>query len=126
MRNRVIPYEKDLRKKARALRNNSTLTEVLLWNKLKRRKLKGFQFHRQLPMLRFIVDFYCHELQLAIEIDGPYHALQEKYDSKRQYELEQWGVRFLRFSVAEIKRDMDKVLKSILLAIEEIENESHL
>ncbi len=94
MSNRIIPYDKNLRKRARDLRKDGTLPEVLLWNELKNKKLKGYQFHRQVPMLKYIVDFYCHELQLAIEIDGPSHMMREKYDSKRQYELENWVVRF--------------------------------
>jgi very-short-patch-repair endonuclease len=121
--NRIIPYEKDLKKKARELRKDSTLTEVLLWNELRGRKLKGYQFHRQIPMLKYIVDFYCHELRLAIEVDGPSHDSKEKYDSKRQYELEQWDVNLIRFSDSAIKHKMDTVLNSISGEIERIENE---
>ena len=124
MSNRIIPYENELKNRARSLRKESTLSEVLLWNELKGKKLKGYQFHRQVPMLKYIVDFYCHELQLAVEIDGPSHEKKEKYDSKRQYELEQWDVRFLRFADDKIKKEMAKVLKSILVEIEGIENEN--
>ncbi|HEY3429778.1 MAG TPA: DUF559 domain-containing protein, partial [Cyclobacteriaceae bacterium] len=66
MKNKIIPYRKDLRLKARELRNNSTLSEILLWDEIKNRQILKFQFHRQVPLLNYIVDFYCHELMLAI------------------------------------------------------------
>ena len=77
MKNKIIPYNPKLKEFARQLRKNSTLSEVLLWEKLKQRSM-GVQFHRQVPLLEYIVDFYCHELQLAIEIDGVSHDF--KYD----------------------------------------------
>ena len=73
MKNQFIPYRKDLRSKARELRNNSTFSEILLWNEIKNRQINGIQFHRQVPILDFIVDFYSHEWKLAIEIDGYSH-----------------------------------------------------
>ena len=93
-RNNIIPYRKDLRLKARQLRNNSTLSEVLLWQEIKDRKLLGFQFHRQVPLLNYIVDFYCHELKLVIEIDGDSHEYKVEYDLKRQQELEAYEYTF--------------------------------
>jgi len=112
-KNRIIPYREDLKAKARALRKNSTLSEILLWQEIKKRKLLGDQFHRQVPMLDFIVDFYYHELQLAIEIDGDSHKQNYSYDIKRQAYLEQYGVQFIRFDDLEVKRDMDNVLRTI-------------
>ena len=73
-RNKIIPYRKDLKILARKLRKNSTLSEILLWSDLRQKQILGFQFHRQVPMLDYIVDFYCHELHLAIEIDGESHS----------------------------------------------------
>ncbi|WP_421805015.1 endonuclease domain-containing protein [Flagellimonas sp.] len=84
MKNKIIPYNPKLKEFARQLRKNSTLSEVLLWEKLKQRSM-GIQFHRQVPLLEYIVDFYCHELQLAIEIDGVSHDF--KYDKGQQREL---------------------------------------
>ncbi len=91
-RNKLIPYRPDLKEKARKLRNESTYSEVLLWMEIKNRKLLGYQFHRQVPMLNYIVDFYCHELMLAIEVDGDSHSAVEAkaYDLKRQQRLEAW------------------------------------
>lgn len=72
MARKIIPYRKDWRAKARELRQNSTLAEILLWNELCQNQV-GYQFHRQVPMLDFIVAFYCHELTLAMGVDGNAH-----------------------------------------------------
>lgn len=114
MRNKIIPYNPELKLLARQLRKNSTLPEVLLWQNIKQRAY-GVQFHRQVPMLNYIVDFYCHEIGLAIEIDGNSHDHAFEYDSKRQGEIEAYGVTFLRFSNEEVKKNMF----SVLLVIEE-------
>ena len=114
MRNKIIPYNSELKLLARQLRKNSTLPEVLLWQNIKQRA-HGVQFHRQVPMLNYIVDFYCHEIGLAIEIDGNSHDHAFEYDSKRQGEIEAYGVTFLRFSNEEVKKNMF----SVLLVIEE-------
>ena len=59
------------------LRKNSTLSEVLLWNELKGKKLMGIDFHRQKPIGNYIVDFFSPELRLVIEIDGITHAYKQ-------------------------------------------------
>ncbi len=118
MRNKIIPYNPELKQRARQLRKNSTFPEILLWKKIRRRAC-GVQFHRQVPMLNYIVDFYCHEIGLAIEIDGKSHDHSFLYDAKRQGELETCGVNFLRFSNDEVKHHMF----SVLLVIEEAVNE---
>ncbi|MFD2587423.1 ribonuclease P protein component [Croceitalea marina] len=118
MRNDIIPFNPKLKEYARVLRKNSTLSEVLLWEKIKNRNFK-VQFHRQVPLLEYIVDFYCHELRLAIEIDGSSHQYQYEYDSKRQGELEKRGVVFIRFSDFDVKKNMFNVL----LSLEEIINQ---
>ena len=112
MRNEIIPYNSKLKEFARQLRKNSTLAEVLLWEKIKQRAF-GVQFHRQVPLLDFIVDFYCYELLLAIEIDGNSHEFKYEYDSKRQGELEKKGVKFIRFSDEDVKNKMFSVVLTI-------------
>ncbi|MEJ8756889.1 endonuclease domain-containing protein [Pontibacter sp. H259] len=112
-KNYIIPYREDLKAKARELRKNSTISEILLWNEIKERKLFGYQFHRQVPMLDFIVDFYCHELKVAIEIDGDSHNYNYDYDTQRQTELEKYGVQFLRFDDLEVKKNMQNVLRTL-------------
>lgn len=121
MPNKIIPYNLELKELARQLRKNSTLTEVLLWQKIKQRAF-GAQFHRQVPMLDYIVDFYCHEIGLAIEIDGSSHDYKYFYDAKRQGRLEKEGVKFLRFSNEEIKHDMFSVLLIIQETVDELVN----
>jgi very-short-patch-repair endonuclease len=113
-RNKIIPYKPILRKRARDLRNNSTFGEILLWMEIKNRSL-GVQFHRQVPMDKFIVDFYCHELMLAIEIDGSSHDSEKAiaYDAHRQARLESFGVRFLRFRDEEVRNDIRSVIHGI-------------
>ena len=119
MKNKIIPYSPHLKEYSRMLRKNSTLSEVLLWQKIKN---KGFevQFHRQVPMLNYIVDFYCHEIMLAIEIDGDSHMFKYEYDKFRQGELEKKGVKFLRFSDLEVKNNMFSVLLILENEIEEL------
>jgi len=112
MANKIIPYNPKLKALARQLRKNSTLSEVLLWQRIKQ-KGYGIQFHRQVPLLEYIVDFYCHELKLAIEIDGDSHNFKDGYDVKRQKELESYGITFLRFTDLDIKKNMFSVLLSI-------------
>ncbi len=119
MPNKIIPYRSDLRERSRILRNNATQTEILLWNKIKNRAY-NIQFHRQVPMLDYIVDFYCHEIGLAIEIDGSSHDHKFFYDAKRQGRLEKEGVRFIRFTDKEIRQDMVNVLLTLENVIEEL------
>ena len=115
MKNKIIPYRKDLKAKARELRKNSTLSEVLLWRFIKNRQLLGYQFHRQVPMLDYIVDFYCHELSLSIEIDGDSHYYDDapERDTKRQQRLEKLGVCFLRFDDRDVKQKIEMILDTI-------------
>ena len=92
-----------------------TLGEVLLWNEIKGKKLMGYDFDRQRPIDEFIVDFYCKDLLLAIEVDGSSHHNEEiaKRDLVRQKRLESLGVRFLRFDDMDVKRNMGWVLDEI-------------
>jgi Protein of unknown function (DUF559) len=69
-RREIIGYERYLKELARKLRQNMTLGEVLLWQRLKRKQMRGYDFDRQRPIDRYIVDFYCKDLKLAIEING--------------------------------------------------------
>ena len=124
MKNKIIPYNPKLKEYARLLRKNSTLSEVLLWQQIKNKAL-GVQFHRQVPMLEYIVDFYCHELMLAIEIDGDSHLYKYEYDIKRQGELEKEGVVFLRFSDIDIKRNMFSVGITLEQVVQELINKTN-
>jgi very-short-patch-repair endonuclease len=110
---KIIPYNPKLKVLARELRKNMTISEVLLWNKLKNKQMSGYDFDRQRPIGNFIVDFYCKELSLAIEIDGATHIYRYDYDEERQNSLENMGVKFLRFEDIEVKKNMNNVLRVI-------------
>lgn len=92
-----------------------TLSEVLLWKELKGKKLLGYDFDRQRPIDSYIVDFYCKDLRLAIEVDGDSHGYIDvvRNDVKRQNRLESLGVRFLRFDDKDIKSNLGYVLEDI-------------
>jgi len=113
MRRKIIPYNPHLKEKARYLRNNSTFTEIMLWNYLKNKQLKGYDFHRQKPVGDFIVDFFCNELMLALEVDGESHYGNGEHDVQRQNKIEQFGISFLRFDDMEVQHNLDGVLKKI-------------
>src|SRR5258706_7706430 len=91
-------YNKNLKKYVRSNRNNSTLSEKLLWNNLlKSRGLKGYQFLRQRPIDIFIVDFFSKDLNLIIELDGITHENKKDEDNSRQRKLQSLGYILLRF-----------------------------
>ena len=117
-RRKILPYNPKLKPLARKLRNNSTKSEVLLWNYLKGKQLKGLDFHRQKPIGNYIVDFFCNELMLAIEIDGESHYGNEKKDEERQREIEKFGIEFLRFDESEIYYNLANVIKTIEVWVE--------
>jgi very-short-patch-repair endonuclease len=94
IKRKIIPYNPELKVLARELRKNMTLSEVLLWNELKQKQISEYDFDRQRPINNFIVDFYCKELSLAIEIDGDTHIYKYDYDEERQRALENLGVHF--------------------------------
>ena len=103
-----------------------TFAEVLLWNQLKQKQMLGYDFDRQRPIDEYIVDFYCKDLMLAIEIDGISHISEEaiENDEKRQNKLEESGVSFLRFDDREVRNDLENVLMTIEGWIEDWE-EAH-
>ncbi|WP_339896149.1 DUF559 domain-containing protein [uncultured Algibacter sp.] len=114
MMRKIIPYNPDLVPLAKKLRNNMTLGEIALWREINNKKL-GVRFSRQIPIDNFIVDFYCKDLQLAIEVDGSIHfneGKQEK-DIIRQSRLESLGVYIIRFSDLDVKNDLRWVLEEI-------------
>jgi len=119
MPRKIIPYNSNLKQLARKLRNDSTLGEVLLWNELKNKQFYGFDFHRQKPLLNYIVDLYCYELDLVIEIDGLYHNWEEQDDKDvlRDKELAAFGLTVLRFTEREVRKDMVNVLRTLELHV---------
>lgn len=119
---KIIYYNPKLKKLASKLRKNGTLSEVLLWQELKGRKVYNYKFSRQKPIRNYIVDFFCYDLMLAIEIDGISHDYDEEKNKKdriRQKELESLGIKFLRFSEREARNNMFGVVETIKTWIEE-------
>jgi very-short-patch-repair endonuclease len=108
-----LPYDPKSKQVARMLRKHSTLAEILLWNALKGKKMLGYDFHRQKPTDRFVVDYYCPGLKLVLEIDGVTHEEKEKEDRIRQKTLESFGPFVLRFRDEEVKQNLDGVLSAL-------------
>jgi very-short-patch-repair endonuclease len=118
-----LPYNKKLKEFSRDLRSHSTLSEILLWQKLRSSQFRGYAFNRQKPLGNYIVDFYCLKLDLVIEIDGNSHFFEESVveDQERQKVIERMGLNFLRFSDLEVKRSMPSVLEEIGYFIDDFE-----
>ncbi|NEQ65287.1 MAG: endonuclease domain-containing protein [Symploca sp. SIO2D2] len=110
--------------KRQQLRRNMTKAEFRLWQKIKGKQLAGVKFRRQYSVDRFIVDFYCTELKLAIEVDGESHFREgvQEYDKERQAFIESVGIRFLRFTNDEVYGDLEEVLERIVQKIGELQN----
>ena len=98
-----VPYNPDLVPLARELRTCGTTTEAILWNKLKH-KQTGYKFTRQKPILDYIVDFYCHELKVVVEVDGGYHNSGDmpEHDTERDRQLKLLGLTTVRLLNSEI------------------------
>jgi very-short-patch-repair endonuclease len=118
-----LPYNINLKQFSRQLRNNSTLGEILLWKRLRAGSIMNYDFNRQKPLDRYIVDFYCKPLKLVIEVDGGYHdAPQQKIkDKERQQILESMGLNFIRFTEQRVRKDMEWVIMQIENYIREYE-----
>ncbi len=108
-----LPYNKNLKQRSRELRNESTLSEILLWKRLRARQMRGFQFNRQKPLGNFIADFYCKPLNLVIEVDGSSHEGRQEYDRDRDIELQKLGLTVLRFPDLDVRKNIRGVLKAI-------------
>jgi very-short-patch-repair endonuclease len=101
---------------ATQLRKNMTPTERILWKELRNRKIFKSKFRRQHPVGNFIVDFYCHEFKLVIEVDGEIHLdeIIMAHDAGRSQMLENLGLTVLRFSNEEVYTELEYVKKEIL------------
>jgi len=107
----------DIRRK---LRKKSTPAENVLWSCLRNRNFSAYKFRRQYGIGDYVVDFYCPRLKLAIELDGGYHYEREikEFDIKRQQDIEQLEITFLRFSNEEIIYNIDETLNKLHSKIE--------
>ncbi len=122
MKNKTIfKYNPELVIRAKKLRNNPTFSERKLWRHLKRKQVKGYDFDRQKPIDNYIVDFFCNELMLAIEIDGESHNDRVMYDQRRQKKLESFGISFLRFDGLQVINNIEGVLQVVYRWVDEFE-----
>jgi len=114
--------DKELVKKARALRNNMTRAEKILWSRIREKKINGHKFRRQQPIFDYIADFYCNELKLIIKVDGEIHSLPEKtnYDLKRDKILKINGYNIIHLTNLEIETELDSTINKLILYINEI------
>ena len=99
--------------RAKELRRQMTPAERQLWRQLRANRLAGFHFRRQQIIAGFIVDFYCHQANLIIEVDGPVHNDQRAADKEREAILCSGELRVLRFTNAQILQDLPSVLDTI-------------
>ncbi|HEX6100708.1 MAG TPA: endonuclease domain-containing protein [Thermoanaerobaculia bacterium] len=111
-----------LKRHARAMRREPTRAEDRLWSWLRNRRCAGYKFRRQTPIGRYIVDFYCAELNLVIELDGAHHrtAWMSEYDGERSRALQERGIRVLRIPNELLIRDSVLVGEQIQAAIAEV------
>jgi very-short-patch-repair endonuclease len=100
---------------ARILRNKLTPAEQLLWEVLKDRKIAGAKFRKQHAILRYVLDFYCHEYKIGIEVDGEYHNEREQYelDLERTKHLKENNITIIRFTNEEVFNKLNFVTNSI-------------
>jgi len=91
-----------------------TRAEIILWSRLRSKKVNGYKFRRQQPLFEYVVDFYCHELKLIIEVDGEIHYEKTRYDSKRDNILKINGYHILRFTNFEVETAVDLTINKII------------
>ena|SRR5680860_552242 len=109
---------KNQKKTRQSLRNNMTKSEIILWSKLKGNQL-GYKFRRQHGIGKYIVDFYCPELKLIVEIDGDVHGFEENIikDNARQEFLESLSLKVLRYTNNDVKKNISGVLEDLIAKI---------
>ena len=111
----MLEYNRNLKNISRNLRNNMTPEEIILWSRIKSKKVKNAFFSRQKVIGNYIVDFYCSEYKLVIELDGGHHFRdnKEKEDIKRDNFLKEQGIKVLRFSNLDIRKNLNGVLEKL-------------
>ena len=109
----ALPFNPKLKERARALRKAGNLAEVLLWGQLKGNQLRGLDFDRQKIIGNYIVDFYCAQQQLVIEVDGSSHDDKEEYDALRDAYLTGLGLFVIHVSDREVKHNLPNLLEML-------------
>ena len=123
-----MPDRKSITELARELRNNPTPAEQALWKILRKRRVAGYRFLRQKPLIYnqknfnkyfFIADFYCAQKKLVVEVDGPYHRYQKIYDQQRDRVISGLDIRVLRINNSELQNP-ETVRDKIYQALQEL------
>ena len=109
-----------IRQQARTLRQALTDAEQRLWQRLRDRRLAGLKFRRQHPVGSFIVDFYCAQYRLIVEVDGPIHQQQQEHDQLRAQELTRRGYRVMRFTNQQVLDHLEALCTEIVRICHEI------
>ena len=105
-----LPYNTNLKQYSKDLRKAYNLSEALLWQRLKNKQINGLKFMRQKVIGNYIVDFYCAEKKVAVEIDGESHYYKGEYDEERIKYLEGLGITVIRFLDKDIRQKMNWVI----------------
>ncbi len=107
-------------KVARELRQKMTLAEKILWEELRDKRCEGIKFRNQHPVLRYVLDFYCHQYRLGIELDGGVHNTKSQvvYDEDRTKNISECGLRIIRFKNSEVIENVEEVINKILEKLE--------
>lgn len=109
-----MPDMKEIKKIfARTLRQDQTKAEKIVWELLRKRKFKNLKFRRQHVIEGFVVDFYCHEFRLGIEVDGGIHLKRKDYDRLRQAVIEAEGIKVVRIQNSEVIGNRKRALKRL-------------
>jgi len=113
--------EPEILRLAGDLRRNMTKAERILWNHLRNKQLDGYRFRRQHPVKDFVVDFFCYEAMLVVEVDGSVHSehTQAERDIERTRLLNQLGIGVIRFANDEVESNINEVITRIKGEIEE-------
>ena len=106
-----LPFNPALKDKAKALRKAGILHEALLWLELKGKKMNGLDFDRQKIIGNFIVDFYCAEKAVVIEVDGSSHDSKQNEDAQRDRYLESFGLTVIRLLAKDVLQNMNGVVQ---------------
>ena len=109
----TLPYNPLLRDRARELRKAGNLSEMLLWKKLNKKQFRGYDFDRQKIIGSFIVDFYCLDCGVVIEVDGSSHDDKAQYDAERDAFLEGLGLTVIRIAATDVLHNLDYVMKML-------------
>jgi len=105
-----LPFNPKLKQRARELRKAGNLSEVLFWNQVKNKKFLNLDFDRQKIIGNYIVDFYCKDLGVVVEIDGESHNEKQEYDQERDTYLGSFGLKIFHIQDIDIKKNLDGVL----------------